>query len=130
MIRHRGALLAHVVLLGAVVPYLPTIDDYFVQDDFGVVSLLSTKPVTYFPLWFVSPWMDDIWGYSPDELRPFPAATYQVAALFGAGSPTANHVINIAFHAVNAWLVFRIAEVAVGLMPVAAAFGGLVFATR
>jgi hypothetical protein len=51
VIRHRGALLALVVLLGAVVPYLPTIDDYFVQDDFGVVSLLSTKPVTYFPLW-------------------------------------------------------------------------------
>lgn len=125
--KHRRALLA-LVVLGAVVPYLPTIDDYFVQDDFGVVQLLSTKPATYFPRWFVSPWMDEIWGEPPDELRPFPAVTYQAAALFGAGSPVANHVINIAFHAVNAWLVFRIAEVSVGLMPAAAAFAALAFA--
>jgi hypothetical protein len=124
----RRALLALVVILGAVAPYLPTIDDYFVQDDFGVVGLLSTKPATSFPRWFVSPWMDEIWGEPPDELRPFPAVSYQVAALLGAGSPVANHVINIGFHAVNAWLVFRIAEVAVGLTLPAAALAGLVFA--
>jgi hypothetical protein len=127
-VKSRHALFALVVVLGAVAPYLPTVDDYFVQDDFGVVGLLSTKPAAYFPRWFVTPWMDDIWGYTPDEIRPFPAITYQVAALFGAGSPAANHVINMAFHAANAWLVFRIAESAVGLMPVAAAFAGLVFA--
>ena len=126
--QQRRVLLALVVFLGAAVPYLPTIDDYFVQDDFGVVGLLSTKPLTYFPRWFVSPWMDEIWGEPPDELRPFPAVTYQAAALFGAGSPVANHAINITFHAMNAWLVFRIAEVAVGLAPAAAAFAGLVFA--
>ena len=41
-------------------------------------------------------------------------------------SPTTS--INIAFHAVNAWLVFRIAEMALGLVLPAAAFAGLVFA--
>ena len=116
------------VVLAAAVPYLPTINDYFVQDDFGVVWLLSTKPAGYFPRWFVSPWMDDIWGYMPDEIRPFPAVTYQVAALWGAASPFANHVINIGFHAVNALLVLGVAETAAGLSLGPAAFAAVVFA--
>ena len=33
--------------------------------------------------------MEDIWGYTPDEIRPFPALSYQIAAVFGAASPTA-----------------------------------------
>ena len=115
-------------MLAAALPYLPTLDDYFVQDDFGVVWLLSAKPAGYFPRWFVSPWMDSIWGDPPDEIRPFPAVTYQVAALWGAASPVANHVINIAFHAVNALLVFRIGEAAAGLSIGPAAFAALVFA--
>ncbi len=87
---------ALVVALAAAVPYLPTLDNYFVQDDFGVVALLSSKPATYFPRWFVTTWMEDIWGYTPDEIRPFPAVSYQIAAVFGAASPDANHVVNIA----------------------------------
>jgi hypothetical protein len=116
------------VVLAATLPYVSTLDDYFVQDDFGVVGLLSTKPAWYFPRWFVSPWMDDIWGEPPDEIRPFPAVTYQVAALWGAASPVANHAINITFHALNALLVFRIGEAAAGLSIGPAAFAALVFA--
>jgi hypothetical protein len=116
------------VVLAASVPYLPTLDDYFVQDDFGVVGLLSGKPAGYFPRWFVSTWMDDIWGYTPDEIRPFPAVTYQAAAWWGAASPVANHVINVGFHAVNAMLVFGIAQTAAGLALGPAAFAALVFA--
>jgi len=59
------------VCLGAVVPYASTIDNYFVRDDFGIVELLASKPATYFPRWFVSSWMDEIWGNVPDEVRPF-----------------------------------------------------------
>ena len=116
------------VVLAAVLPYLPTLDDYFVQDDFGVVGLLSGKPADYFPRWFVSTWMDDIWGYTPDEIRPFPAVTYQLAAWWGAGSPVANHVINVGFHTVNALLVFGIAETAARLARGPATFAALVFA--
>ena len=115
------------IVLAAVVPYLPALDDYFVQDDFGVVALLSAKPAGYFPRWFVSNWMDDIWGYTPDEIRPFPAVTYQAAAWWGAASPVANHVMNIGFHAINAMLVFGIAETAAGLSLGPAAFAALVF---
>ena len=126
MIQRRLVVL--LIVLAAVAPYLPSLDDYFVQDDFGVVGLLSSKPAGYFPRWFVSTWMDDIWGYTPDEIRPFPAVTYQIAAWWGAASPVANHVINIGFHAVNAILVFAVAETAAGLPLAPAAFAALVFA--
>ena len=116
------------IVLAAAVPYLPTLDDYFVQDDFGVVGLLSTKPAGYFPRWFVSTWMDDIWGYTPDEVRPFTAITYQIAALWRPESPVSNHAINIAFHAINALLVLGVAEVAAGLALGPAAFAAIVFA--
>lgn len=115
------------VCLAAVVPYLPTLDDYFVQDDFGVVWLLSQKPWWYVRRWFVTTWMDDIWGFTPDEIRPFPAVTYQFAALWGAASPVANHVTNIVLHAANGLLVLAIARVVAGLGLLASTFAALVF---
>ena len=63
-----------VVALAAILPYLSTLGDYFVRDDFGVVQLLAQKPWSSFPRWFATPWMDDIWGYTPDEIRPLPGA--------------------------------------------------------
>lgn len=125
MTRRRAAVVAAVA---AVLPYLATLDNYFVQDDFGVVALLSSKPATYFPRWFVSTWMEDIWGYTPDEVRPFPALSYQIAAVFGAASPYANHVINIAFHALNAVLVLAVAIEAAGLAVVPALVAAVAFA--
>ena len=119
---------AVVAVAAAVLSYLPTLDNYFVQDDFGVVALLSSKPATYFPRWFVSTWMEDIWGYTPDEIRPFPAVSYQIAAVFGAASPYANHVINIAFHAVNTLLVLAVAVEAAGLALAPALVAALCFA--
>lgn len=122
------ALLAMLAIcLAAVLPYLSTIDNYFAQDDFGVVQLLAGKPASYFPRWFTTTWMDDIWGFIPDEIRPFPAATYQFTALWGAGSPIANHVVNIAFHVANGLLVFAVARVVTGLSLVPATLAALVF---
>jgi hypothetical protein len=126
--RLRRLLPAALVVLAASIPYLPTIDDYFVQDDFGVVWLLSRKAWSTFPRWFVMPWTENIWEYVPDELRPFPALSYQIAAIFGAGSPVANHVINIGFHAVNALLVFWIAANAARLRRNWALVAALIFA--
>jgi hypothetical protein len=115
------------ICLAATLPYLSTIDNYFAQDDFGVVQLLAGKPASYFPRWFTTTWMDDIWGFIPDEIRPFPAVTYQFTALWGAGSPVANHVVNIAFHVANGLLVFAAARVVTGLSLVPATFAALVF---
>ena len=116
------------VALAAVLPYLPTLDNYFVQDDFGVVWVLHDKPWTYFPRWFHETWMHNVWGYTPDEIRPFPALTYQVAAAFGPAAPWPNHAINIAFHAVNALLLASVARRAASLPPLAVLVAGVTFA--
>jgi hypothetical protein len=115
------------VCAAAILPYLTTIDDYFVRDDFGVVQLLSQKPALYFPHWFVTSWMDRIWGYVPDEIRPFPAVSYQLTALGGAASPILHHALNIALHAANGVLVVLLARFAASLSLPAATFAGLAF---
>jgi hypothetical protein len=99
----------------------------FSQDDFGVVGLLSQKPWSYFPRWFVAPWTENVYGYVPDEIRPFPALSYQIAAAFGAASPVPNHILNIAIHALNGLLVMWIRAGAAGIALVPAMFAGLVF---
>jgi hypothetical protein len=116
-----------IVCLAAVLPYVSTVNDYFIQDDFGVVWLLSRKPWSYFPRWFVTTWMDDIWGFTLDEIRPFPAVTYQIGALWGAASPVANHVMNVALHAGNGLLVLSIARSVAGLGVLASTFAAVVF---
>jgi hypothetical protein len=125
--RRSAAVAACVVAVVAVVAYAPTIHDYFLQDDFGVVGLLSQKPWFYFPRWFVAPWTENVYGYVPDEIRPFPALSYQIAAAFGAASPVPNHILNIAIHALNGVLVMWIAQCAAGITLVPAMFAGLVF---
>jgi hypothetical protein len=127
-VKHWGRIATLVVVLAAVLPYLPSLGTYFIQDDFGVVWLLAQKPVLHFPQWFAGPWMEDIWGYVPDEVRPFPALSYQVAAWFGAGSPVPNHVMNITVHAANAVIVMWLARLAAGVGVPGAAFAGVVFA--
>lgn len=125
--RRAIVLAALVVIAAAILPYLSTLDDYFVRDDFGVVQLLAQKPASYFPRWFYTSWMDHIWGYTPDEIRPFPAVSYQLTALGGAASPVLHHALNIALHAANGLLVMAIAIVAASLGVRAAAFAGVLF---
>ena len=125
--RRQAAAAAAVVVLAAIVPYLPSLDDYFVRDDFGVVQLLSQKPASYFPKWFYSSWMDFIWGYMPDEIRPFPALSYQLTSLGGRGSPVFHHALNILLHAANGLLVMAMARTAASLTLPAATFAALVF---
>lgn len=116
------------VVLVAALPYVPTLDDYFVQDDFGVVGLMASRPASYFPRWFVMPWMENIWEYTPDELRPFVALSYQVAARSNPESPVLQHAINIAMHAGNALLVLALARRVAGLSTPSALVAAVVFA--
>jgi hypothetical protein len=115
------------VWLAACLPYLRTVPDYFIQDDFGVVQLLARKPWTTFPQWFAMPWMEDIWGYTPDEIRPFPALSYQITALWGQAVPHGHHLLNIALHAINGSLVFAVARAAAGLSIAGALVSAIVF---
>jgi hypothetical protein len=121
------SLAALAVCAAAVLPYLGTVDDYFIRDDFGVVQLLAGKPPGYFPTWFHTSWMENIWGYLPDEVRPFPAVSYQLTAIGGAASPLAHHVLNIALHAANGLLVFAVALLVVKVRLWCAALAGMIF---
>ena len=49
----RRAIASAAIVLAAVALYATVIDDYFVQDDFGVVSLFSQRSLAYVPRWFV-----------------------------------------------------------------------------
>ncbi len=116
------------VVAAACLPYLPLVRDYFLQDDFGVVQLFIRRPYSLFPRWFTMPWTEDIWGYVPDEIRPFVALTYQLTGKWDPGRPELHHLFNIGLHAANALLVMAIARSVIGLAPWAAAFAGVVFA--
>jgi hypothetical protein len=124
----RPAWLVAAVVVAASVPYLRTITDYFVQDDFGTVMILTNRPWTTFPRWFTMSWMEEIWGAVPDEIRPFVAFTYQLTGKWAPHRPELHHLMNIALHAGNAVLVMAIGRTAIGLAPVSAAFAGIVFA--
>lgn len=115
------------VCLAATLPYLGTINDYFLRDDFGVVQLLAQRPASFFFRWFTLSWMENIWGFIPDEIRPFPAASYQLTALAGAANPVAHHVLNIALHAANGLLVLAIGRRFMGLSLSGAAFAAVAF---
>ena len=125
-VRTRWLLLA--VAVAAIVPYLSVVDDYFVQDDFGTVMILTKRSWTTFPKWFTMNWMEQIWGNTPDEIRPFVAFSYQLTGKWAPERPEFHHLLNIGFHAGNALLVTGIARFAIGLSPIAAAFAGIVFA--
>src|SRR5215204_559524 len=116
------------VVLAASVPYLFNVSDYFLQDDFGVVQLFVRRPWTMFPRWFVMPWTEDIWGYTPDEIRPFVALTYQLTGKLNPSRPEFHHIFNIGMHVANALLVMAIARSAIGLSVAAAVFAAVVFA--
>ena len=53
--------------------------------------------------------MDEIWGYYPDEVRPFPALSYQLTALGGPVSPLLHHVAEHRDPCANGLLVMAIA---------------------
>ena len=117
-----------VVCLAAILPYLSTLGNYFVGDDFGFVKHLAGKPAGHFLSLFTNSWAPaSIFGFPLDELRPFPAITYQLGILGGPGA-TLHHAISIVIHAINALLVAKLAESAARLPVPAATFAGIVFA--
>lgn len=128
---HSGtsALLASLaVCLAASLPFIQTLQSYFLSDDFGLVQLFSKKPTFHFLSLFTRPWTDGIYGIQPDELRPMLALSYQIDSLWGASWPTGYHLSSVALHALNSLLVLAIARRAGGLGLPAATFAGLLFA--
>ncbi len=73
------ALSAALIVLVACVPYLSTIDDYFLQDDFGVVQLMARRSWTMFFKMFANnrfcvPIRQRDWGFVGLGFKPICAA--------------------------------------------------------
>jgi hypothetical protein len=116
------------VTVAATLPFLGTLNDYFISDDFGVLSLFSQKPALHFLTLFTSPWTEAIYGGWTDELRPTLALTFQLAWFLGGGAPLAFHLSVLAFHLATALLVLGIARVLARLSLAAACFAAVLFA--
>ena len=116
------------VLLASIIPFVGSLDGYFLGDDFGLIWLLWNKPLAHFLTLFASPWTETIYGYRADELRPTLALSYWLDARWGAANPTGYHISNVALHALNALLVLAIARRTLALPWVWAGAAGLLFA--
>ncbi len=110
---------------------LPTIrsDNYFLGDDFGLVHHLHDLPAERLLSYFVSDWTEGMYGYVPDELRPFLAFTYWLdARLFGSMNVSGYHTTNLVLHLLNALLVLAIARSIAPGEPAFAALAASLFA--
>lgn len=116
------------LIAAATLPFLRTLNDPFVGDDFGHLSLFSRKPPLHFLSLFTMPWSESIYGGWTDELRPTLALSLQWDWYWGGGAPAAFHVSNIGYHVLNTLLVYRVAREAAGLGALAALFSGVLFA--
>jgi hypothetical protein len=116
------------VALAATLPYLQTVPNYFLGDDFGLVWAFYDQPPLHFLSLFVRSWDAGVYGDVPDEIRPLIALSYQVDFFLGAGAPNVFHVSNIVFHVLNALLVAGVARVLGRLSWPAATLSGALFA--
>ncbi len=104
-----GSFLCPIVIsLIIVIIFSPTINIYFLADDFAYIQLFHSKPFGYFTKLFFSELSDGIWGYALDELRPIYALSYKLQYYLSGISPAGYHVTNIVTHAINSILVFSI----------------------
>lgn len=112
----------------AILPFLPSVNDYFLSDDFGLIWLFSRKDAAHFLTLFTSPWTEFIYGYRADELRPTVGFSYWLDAQFGAADPRPYHLDSILLHAADSLLVLTLARRLLRLPWTAAAAGGVGFA--
>jgi hypothetical protein len=116
------------VSLAATLPFVSGLRGYFLSDDFGLVQLFSRQPAWHVLSLFTRSWVEGIYGYAADELRPTVALSYQLDSLWGAASPLAYHATNVVLHVLSALVVLAVARSAARLTLAAAAFAAGVFA--
>lgn len=116
------------VVVAGVAAFLPTLDGYFLADDFGYVQLYWDQPLRAFPRLLAADWSQGIWDQPLDELRPIVALSFRLNTLLSGLDPTGYHVFNVAWHALASLLVLAIARRLIGAGALGAAFAALLFA--
>jgi hypothetical protein len=126
-LKFRVAVAVLIVSAAATIPYLSTLQGYFLGEDFGLVQLFSNRAILHFLRLFIRPWDEGIWGDS-DELRAFAALYYTLGTLGGANSPILKHVITIVFHLLTSLLVLATARSVACISWIASVFAAVLFA--
>jgi hypothetical protein len=111
---HRFDMLLSIGVIAAIclATALATVDarNYFLSDDFGLVSHLHRVTPGQLLSYFAFDWTEGIYGFHLDELRPLRAATYRMdAALWGPAEPAGYHATNLLIHFASALAVAAIA---------------------
>ena len=97
-----------VVSVAAFVACYPTLNSYFVGDDFGYLHHFHSFSVVTLLRLFHTDMAQVLWSDPRQELRPFYGLYYMVAyGAFGL-HPLAYHLTNILLHVVNCLLIFLI----------------------
>ena len=117
-----------IVIAAATIPYLSTLQGYFLGEDFGLVQLFSNRPILHFLRLFIRPYDEKIWGDPTHELRAFAALYYTLGTLGGANSAVLQHVITIAFHLLTSLLVLVTARSVACVSWIASVFAAVLFA--
>src|SRR5574337_874279 len=96
--RLKGWHYAALILL-SIVPYLNTLGNGLVFDDFAILVVKSptvTTPWRYF--------IEQPWGVGP-VFRPIPTLSYAMDFAFGGTAPAIYHLSNILYHAMTVLLL-------------------------
>ena len=123
--RLRFAIGIALVVSTAAAVALPTLDAYFLGDDFGYVTLFHDRPAR--DLLRLGEISSGIWGRPLDEFRPLFALAFRLGDLLHGTNAVSWHLGNIALHALAAVLVFLLARSANAPIPTAT-LAGLLFA--
>lgn len=88
----------------------PTIDNYFLGDDFGHIQFFHSKTLTHFPKLFlnVNDAGEDLWGEPNDTIRPILSLSFKLNYYFFGVNPIGYHLVNIILHILNSLLIYLI----------------------
>ena len=118
-------------LVIAVVPFVlcfPTLNIYFLGDDFAYVRLFHRLSVAGFWQLFSTDLSQGAWGTPIQELRPLYALCYWLGSFVSGLHPLGYHLIGLSQHIFCSWMVFLIVKEMGDRSLWRAGFAGLLFA--
>jgi protein O-mannosyl-transferase len=108
--------------------YSSTINGYFLADDFGYVQLYYRQNFSVLATILASDWSQGIWGFNLPEMRPVIALSYLWDSWLWGINPFGYHFTNVLIHALNALLVYLLANQLARIKPEGAITAATLFA--
>ncbi len=121
---------AVIITLATFVACLPTLNTYFLVDDFAFVHSFHTLSLSQFLRLFHTDLGQFVWGDSRQELRPLYGLYYVVCYHLWGLHPWGYHLSGILLHIMVSFMVFLIAKSLAPGESWRAGFAGLLFAVQ